>query len=65
MAGKTSNPWPASNERAENWILERAAMDIRLQRAVELNFDSFLLGEVHLDKDRNSELQVKRHAGYE
>ena len=40
-------------------------MDIGLQRAAELNFDSFLLGEVHLDTDRNSELQVKRHAGYE
>ena len=31
-------------------------MDIGLQRAAELNFDSFLLVEVYLDKDRNSEL---------
>ena len=40
-------------------------MDIGLQRAAELNSDAFSLGEVYLDKDRNSELQVKRHAGDE
>ena len=43
------------------WNMRRngSAMDIKLQRAAELNLDIFFLGEAHLDKDRNGELQVK------
>ena len=40
-------------------------MDVGLQRAAEFNFDICFLAEVHLDRDRNGTLQVKRHAGYE
>ena len=37
-------------------------MDMVLHRAAELNFEFFFMGKVHLDKDRNGGLQVKRHA---
>ena len=36
-----------------------------LQRAAEVKFDIFFMAEVHLDKDRNGEFQVKRNAVYE
>ena len=49
------------------WNVRRtgSAMDVGLQRAAELNFDIFFMAEVHLDKDRDRNLQAKRHAGYE
>ena len=31
-------------------------MDAELQRAAELNFDVFLMAEMHLDKDRDGSL---------
>ena len=40
-------------------------MDAGLQRAAELKLDIFFMAEVHLDKNRDGILQVKRHAGYE
>ena len=49
------------------WNVRRtgSAMDVGLQRAAELEFNVFFLAEVHLDKDKEGNLQVKRHAGYE
>ena len=49
------------------WNVKRtgSAIDVRLQRAAELEFDVFFLAEVHLDKDKEGNLQVKRYARYE
>ena len=49
------------------WNVRRtgSVMDVGLQRAAELDIDIFFMAEVHLDKDRDGILQVKRHAGYE
>ena len=40
-------------------------MDVGLQRTAELKLDVFFMAEVHLYKNRDGNLQAKRHAGYE
>ena len=49
------------------WNVRRtgSAMDVGLQWAAELDLDIFFLAEVHLDRDRDGNLQVKRHARYQ
>ena len=67
------NCTPKGNKEGEGklrvgfWNVRRTgnAMDAGLQRAAELDLDIFFLAEVHLDKDKERNLQAKKHAGYE
>src|SRR5258706_6877086 len=68
--GKATDIWrqpPIMSVNIGFWNVRRtgSAMDVGLQRAAELGLDIFFLGEIHIDKDRNNNLQVKKHAGYE
>ena len=44
------------------WNVRRTGntMDVGLQRAADLKFDIFFIGEVHLDRDGSGVIQVKK-----